>query len=278
MKKVIQRKSYWNNCKVILMIKWRNLIFRTSSRECCHSKANWRSRSFDNPKALKKLEKQLQRQHKLVIRRKKGSRNRKKAVKTLQRLYSRIANVRKDAIHKTTTAITKRYGIIGIETLNVNGMLKNHTLAKSIADASFSEFYRQLKYKAAWHGGQVIEADRFYPSSKTCSRCGTLKDTLSLSNRTFVCTLFVVFALFHVDIPFTSSSCKPPSKFLHHNFYLFDRNRTAGFLESKFQRVRPFLSQEVPQQLIVGGVTAAGVNVMFIVQNFFLEHSSGRED
>ena len=66
-------------------------------------------------------------------------------------------------------------------------MLKNHALAKSIADASFSEFHRQLKYKAAWHGGQVIEADRFYPSSKTCSRCGAVKESLSLSARTFVC-------------------------------------------------------------------------------------------
>jgi len=77
--------------------------------------------------------------------------------------------------------------VIGIETLNVNGMLKNHRLAKSIADASFSEFHRQLKYKVEWHGGQVIVADRFYPSSKTCSRCGTVKETLSLSERTFRC-------------------------------------------------------------------------------------------
>ena len=69
----------------------------------------------------------------------------------------------------------------------LNGMLKNHALAKSIADASFSEFHRQLKYKAIWHGGQVIEAARFYPSSKTCSRCGTVKDTLSLSTQIFVC-------------------------------------------------------------------------------------------
>lgn len=142
---------------------------------------------FENPKALLKLEHKLTRQHKIISRRKQGSRNRKKAVRTLQRLYYRIACVRKDAIHKATTSITRRYGVIGIESLNVNGMLKNRSLAKSIADASFSEFHRQLTYKSTWNGGQVIKVDRFFPSSKMCSQCGWIKTDLKLADRVFFC-------------------------------------------------------------------------------------------
>lgn len=143
--------------------------------------------AFENPKALRKLAEKLIRTQKRISRRKKGSQNRKKAIRQLRRVHYKIFCVRKDAIHKATTAITKLYGMIGIETLHVNGMLKNHTLAKSIADASFSEFHRQLKYKVKWAGGQVIEVDRFYPSSKTCSRCGEVKEFLKLSERVFHC-------------------------------------------------------------------------------------------
>ena len=74
-----------------------------------------------------------------------------------------------------------------IESLNVVGMMKNHSLAKAIGDAGLSEFHRQIKYKVAWRGGMVCEADRFYPSSKTCSGCGNVKDTLLLSEREYVC-------------------------------------------------------------------------------------------
>jgi putative transposase len=142
---------------------------------------------FENPKALLKLENKLKRQHKIVSRRKKGSRNRKKSVQHLQQLYYKIACVRKDAIHKATTEITKRYDMIGVESLNVNGMLKNHSLAKSIADASFFEFHRQLRYKSAWNGGQLVEVDQFFPSSKPCSQSGWIKRDLKIADRIFVC-------------------------------------------------------------------------------------------
>lgn len=142
---------------------------------------------FENPKALLKLEHKLRRQHKIINRRKRCSHNRKKAVRTLQRLYYKIACVRKDAIHKATTAISRQYGIIGIESLNGNGMLKNHNLAKSIADASFSEFHQQLAYKSTWNGGHVIEVDQFFPSSKMCSQCGWKHLHLKLSDRVFYC-------------------------------------------------------------------------------------------
>lgn len=142
---------------------------------------------FANPKALSHLQERLTRAQRSVSRKVKGSQNRKQAVKRLARVHSRIACVRKDAIHKATTMITKSFGVIGIEDLNVSGMMKNHRLASAISDASFAEFHRQLDYKAAWRGGIVVKADRFFASSKTCSACGTKKDTLTLSERVFVC-------------------------------------------------------------------------------------------
>jgi putative transposase len=143
--------------------------------------------TFENPKALKTLEERLIRLQRRVSRRKKGGHNRKKAVRQLSRLHYKIACIRKDAIHQATTAITRQYSKIGIETLNVKGMLKNHHLAKSIADASFSEFHRQLIYKAGWKNGQIIKVERFYPSSKICSQCGEIKTSLKLLERVFHC-------------------------------------------------------------------------------------------
>jgi putative transposase len=74
-----------------------------------------------------------------------------------------------------------------IESLNVGGMLKNHRLARAIGDAGLAEFHRQITYKVAWRGGKVIKADRFYPSSKTCSRCGAINSALTLADRVFLC-------------------------------------------------------------------------------------------
>ncbi|MFP3644449.1 RNA-guided endonuclease InsQ/TnpB family protein, partial [Paraburkholderia sp. SIMBA_054] len=105
----------------------------------------------------------------------------------LARLHLRIANVRKDALHKLTTTLATNYSTIGIEDLNVSGMLRNGSLARSIADAGFSEFRRQLEYKAAMTGAQVIVIDRFYPSSKTCSGCGTIHE-ITLRDRVLSCS------------------------------------------------------------------------------------------
>ena len=133
------------------------------------------------------LQERLTRAQRSVSRKTKGSQNRKQAVKRLARVHSRIACIRKDAIHKATTTITKLFGVIGIEDLHVAGMVKNHHLASAVSDASFAEFHRQVAYKAEWRGGKVVKADRFFASSKTCSACGTNKDTLTLSARVFVC-------------------------------------------------------------------------------------------
>ena len=90
----------------------------------------------------------------------------------------RVSCIRKDAIQKATDVIAKRAAVIGIESLNVVGMMENRHLSKSLADASMAEFHRCLKYKMSWSGGQVVGADRWYPSSKTCSRCGVVNDDL----------------------------------------------------------------------------------------------------
>jgi len=143
---------------------------------------------FENPKALKKNEKRLRLLQKSVSRKKKGSNNRKKAVFKLAKQHYKVSNIRKDALHKASTAITKSAGTICIEDLNVSGMLRNRKLSKSISDASMSEFLRQIEYKSKWNGSIVFKADRFYPSSKMCSCCGTIKHDLKLSDRVYKCS------------------------------------------------------------------------------------------
>ena len=105
----------------------------------------------------------------------------------LAKLHARIAAIRSDALHKLTSDLTRRFHTIGIEDLNVRGMLKNRHLARSIADMGFFELRRQLEYKTAMRGGQVVVADRFYPSSKTCSECGHKLEELPLAVREWTC-------------------------------------------------------------------------------------------
>ena len=116
-----------------------------------------------------------------------GSNNRYKARVKLAKLHSRVANIRRDYIHKLTHHLTNNYSIIGIEDLNVKGMVRNRRLAKSILDASFFEFKRQLKYKAELYGSNIVIADRFFPSTKLCSCCNYKMDKLDLSVRAWTC-------------------------------------------------------------------------------------------
>ena len=113
--------------------------------------------------------------------------NAKKVRAELSRLHARIANIRQDALHKLTSYLTRRFHTIAIEDLNVRGMLKNPRLARAIADMSFFEFRRQLEYKAERRGGMVVIADRWFPSSKTCSDCGTIQDKMPLAVRQWTC-------------------------------------------------------------------------------------------
>ena len=121
------------------------------------------------PRPHKALLGRLRRLSRGLSRKAKGSANRKKARAKLARLHSRIATIRAAALHRLTTDLTRRFHTIGIENLNVRGMLANRSLAGSIADMGFFEFRRQLEYKAAMRGGQVVLADRFFASSKRCS-------------------------------------------------------------------------------------------------------------
>lgn len=139
------------------------------------------------PKAHKALLKRLRRTSRSLSRKRKGSANRRKAKAKLARLHSRIASIRRDATHKATTMLAKTYRRIGIEDLNVRGMARNRHLARSIMDGGFYEFRRQLDYKARFYGATVVVADRWFPSSKTCSCCGSVKAELALSQRTYHC-------------------------------------------------------------------------------------------
>jgi len=143
---------------------------------------------FDSPKPYQKLESKLARLQWLNRRQAKGSANSKKTQMKIARLHRTIANIRKDALHKLTTYLAKNHSTVVIEDLNVLGMMKNGKLAKAIADMGFHEFRRQLTYKCQLYGSKLIIADRWFPSSKTCSNCGTLKESLSLSQRTFECS------------------------------------------------------------------------------------------
>ncbi|MFI6731999.1 IS607 family element RNA-guided endonuclease TnpB [Nonomuraea sp. NPDC050451] len=103
------------------------------------------------------------------------------------RVHHRVAHLRHNALHKLTSDLARAYGSIVIEDLNVAGMLRNRRLARAVADAGFGEIRRQLTYKTKWNGGSLIVADRWYPSSKTCSGCGAVKAKLPLRVRTYVC-------------------------------------------------------------------------------------------
>jgi putative transposase len=139
------------------------------------------------PKPHKALLGRLRRLSRSLSRKQKCSANRKKAKTKLARLHARIANIRQDALHKLTSDLTRRFHTIVIEDLNVHGMMANRHLARSIADMGFFEFRRQLEYKAAMRGGMVVVADRWFPSSKTCSVCGSVQEKLPLSIRQWTC-------------------------------------------------------------------------------------------
>ena len=141
----------------------------------------------ESPKALRRNLKKLKRLSRSLSRKVKGSANRRKAQVKLARLHARIANVRCDALHKLTTDLVTRFDIIGIEDLNVRGMMTNGHLARAVADVGMSEFGRQLAYKAEMTGARIIIADRWFPSSKTCSDCGHVHTGLTLSDREWSC-------------------------------------------------------------------------------------------
>lgn len=145
---------------------------------------HWDSQTLKPYRILQNRIKVLSRQ---LSRKIKGSNNRYKARVKLAKLHSRITNIRKDYLHKLTHFLTNNYSIIGIETLDVKSMSKNRLLSKFILDAGFYEFSRQLQYKAKLYESSIVQADKFYPSTKLCSKCNYKLATLSLSVRAWIC-------------------------------------------------------------------------------------------
>uniref|UniRef100_A0A6H1Z996 Putative transposase n=1 Tax=viral metagenome TaxID=1070528 RepID=A0A6H1Z996_9ZZZZ len=139
------------------------------------------------PRILRRLEGKLRMLNKRLSRRTKGGKNWLKAKDQLARLHERIANIRKDVTNNLTARLVRDFRWIGIEDLNVRGMAANHCLAKSVMDAAMSEVGRQILYKATLAGSKVAIADRWYPSSKTCSDCGAIFAGLKLGVDNWVC-------------------------------------------------------------------------------------------
>jgi putative transposase len=143
--------------------------------------------TIEGPKALKKKLSLLRRVNRKFARTQRGSKRRERIRKRLAKLHYKIKCIRSDSLHKLTTMLAKTYGVIGIEDLNVSGMVKNRSLARSISDMGWGEFRRQLEYKSVWYGSELVIHNRFFPSSKTCSNCGEVKESLKLSERVYRC-------------------------------------------------------------------------------------------
>jgi putative transposase len=148
-----------------------------------------------NPRHLNTAQRRMRRLARRVSRRigpdrrtgHKPSNRWRRAQNQLGRAHARVANLRRDGLHKLTTRLATTYGTVVAEDLNVAGMLTNRCLARHITDAGFAELRRQLAYKTGCNGGRLLVADRWYPSSKTCSGCGAVKTKLALHERTYVC-------------------------------------------------------------------------------------------
>jgi putative transposase len=144
-------------------------------------------RKFENQKPLRKQLEKVRRFHQDLSRKQKGSKNRDKSRLKLARLYYRIVSKREDILHKITTAIAEDYGFVGVETLNLKGMLKNHHIALALSDAALGQFHDLLICKVESHNGILQAVGRFFPSSKRCYVCHCIRESLSLAERTFVC-------------------------------------------------------------------------------------------
>lgn len=144
--------------------------------------------TISNPHFLRENQAKLARMQKYLSRKQKGSNRRRKCKLKVARLYRKISDKRSFYMHNLTTMLVSNYDVICVEDLNTSGMLKNHNLAGSISDASFSMFRSQLEYKCSWYRKDLVIIDRFYPSSKTCFYCGWKNENLKLSDRIFKCS------------------------------------------------------------------------------------------
>jgi len=139
-----------------------------------------------SPKFTYKYQRKLKNAQRILSRKKKGSNGWHKQRIVVAKIHEKIANSRKDFLHKLTTKIVSENDVICIEDLHVSGMLKNRFLSKSVADVGINEINRQIEYKSAWYGKQVVKISRWYPSTKKCSSCGNIR-IMKLSQRTYEC-------------------------------------------------------------------------------------------
>ncbi|MFE5083176.1 RNA-guided endonuclease InsQ/TnpB family protein [Streptomyces mirabilis] len=140
-----------------------------------------------NPRHERRDRAALARQQRRLAKKEKGSANRARARLKVAKIHARIADRRRDTLHKLTTRLVRENQTIVIEDLTVRSMVKNRKLARAISDAAWSEFRSMLEYKAQWYGREVIAVDRWFPSSRLCSACGTLQDKMPLNVRTWTC-------------------------------------------------------------------------------------------
>jgi putative transposase len=140
-----------------------------------------------NPRHERRDRVRLAKAQRDLSRRQKGSANREKAKLRVARVHARIAGRRRDHLHKLSARIIRESQVVIIENLPVRNMVRNHSLARAISDAAWSELRSMLEYKADWYGRTVVAIDRFYPSSKTCSACGAIAEKLPLSIREWTC-------------------------------------------------------------------------------------------
>ncbi len=140
-----------------------------------------------HPRHMDRHEQRLKRYQRRLARCQKGSANRAKAARKVTRMHARVADARRDFLHKASTGLIGRHDVLAIEDLAVSNMVRNRSLAKAISRTGWAEFRRQLEYKAQRHGRQVVAVDRWFPSSKTCSACGFLLAELDLGTRRWAC-------------------------------------------------------------------------------------------
>ena len=142
---------------------------------------------YQSPRPLRRKLAQLKRAQRAFSRKQKGSKNRAKARIRAAKIHQKISDIRQDFLHKLSTKLVRENQTIVIEDLNVRGMMANHCLAGSIGDSGWSEFTRQLAYKCAWYGRELIKIDRWFPSSKRCSQCGHIATSMPLNVRQWIC-------------------------------------------------------------------------------------------
>ncbi len=140
-----------------------------------------------HPKHLAKSHQRLKRAQQSLCRKQKGSKNREKARRKVARIHAQIADQRQDGLQKLTTRLIRENQTICVESLAVKNLIRNHQLARSISDAAWGEFVRQLAYKAQWYGRTLVKIDRWYPSSKRCYDCGHVVNSLPLDVREWTC-------------------------------------------------------------------------------------------